>query len=60
MCSSSDWISHLFSDIDECKSKSDSCNSNAICTNTVGSHNCKCKIGFRGDGINCIGKYELS
>ena len=26
----------------------------SICNNTDGSYECECKLGFRGDGHNCI------
>ncbi|XP_074608064.1 uromodulin-like [Acropora palmata] len=44
------------SDIDECASGIHNCvNGTAICTNTLGSYNCACKSGYRGDGQNyCI------
>lgn len=35
----------------------DICNPiNGNCTNTEGSFNCSCNIGYRGDGINCSSK----
>ena len=43
-------------DIDECANGTHSCDVNALCNNTQGSYNCKCKDGFRGDGMNCTGK----
>ena len=48
---------HLFSpslDIDECSNKTHTCDVNAICSNTQGSHNCTCKPGYSGDGKKCI------
>ena len=47
----------LPSDIDECTTKTDNCDVNAACTNTVGSHVCACKFGSSGDGITCYGNY---
>ena len=48
--------SNFFSDTDECaKPSSNNCDSNAVCTNTVGTFNCACKSGFTGDGIKCTG-----
>ena len=41
-------------DIDECD-VSPPCDDNASCTNTEGSFECECKIGFTGDGWNCSG-----
>ncbi|KAL9962016.1 hypothetical protein ACROYT_G031070 [Oculina patagonica] len=40
-------------DIDECTTNSHGCDVNAICKNTVGSYNCTCKPGFKGDGKKC-------
>jgi len=37
-------------DIDECAKSP--CHSQADCTNTAGSHSCKCKDGYIGDGVN--------
>ena len=34
------------------------CDLNAICTNVIGSFNCKCKPGYIGNGIECIGCNE--
>ena len=44
-------------DINECVEGSDSCHSDANCTNTKGSYNCECKNGFNGNGYNCTGSY---
>ena len=48
---------HLVPDIDECSSENE-CHVNATCTNTVGSYNCTCKNGYKGDGVNCSGKIQ--
>ena len=43
-------------DIDECTNKTDSCDVNAMCTNTMGSYSCSCLFGYSGDGEMCIGR----
>ena len=44
-------------DVDECGSpETNSCHSNALCTNTEGSYVCRCLRGYNGDGQNCTGK----
>ena len=50
----------FFVDIDECSNGSHSCDVNANCSNTVGSHNCTCKEGFTGDGRSCSGTLSLN
>ena len=40
-------LCHILSDIDECSSKSSSCDHE--CINTVGSFNCRCLRGYRLD-----------
>ena len=37
-------------DIDECASGAHDCHARTACINVVGSHGCKCKRGFSGDG----------
>jgi len=49
-----------FSDINECTDDSADCDQNADCTNTAGSYDCACQIGFTGDGFECVGKPELT
>ena len=44
-----------YTDIDECKEKSDNCDINAHCTNNPGSFDCVCKDGYEGSGTNCDG-----
>ena len=46
-------VTFLIIDIDECKT--DKCNHDATCENTVGSYKCTCKEGYSGDGKNCEG-----
>ena len=48
----------VFLDIDECASDDLNICDNitiAICTNTNGSYDCNCRLGFSGDGANCTG-----
>ena len=40
-------------DIDECKTKGHDCHSDAYCENTIGSWNCECQNGYKGDGTEC-------
>ena len=47
---------YSIADIDECITNNGGCHVNANCENDDGSHTCKCKSGFSGDGINsCVG-----
>lgn len=46
-------------DVDECTTSSPVCDVNAICSNTLGSNRCTCKIGYYGDGRNCTGTVPL-
>ena len=38
-------------DLNECDLNTDNCVSNAVCTNTIGSYDCTCNIGYDGDGV---------
>jgi len=40
----------FFLDIDECNASSPVCDINANCSNTRGSYDCTCKVGYTGDG----------
>lgn len=40
-------------DTDECEEDIDSCDLNSMCTNTIGSYQCTCNIGFFGNGFHC-------
>ena len=46
---------NCFLDIDECATGTHNCSDYAVCNNTKGGHNCTCKKGFIGDGVNCTG-----
>ena len=48
----------LFStDIDECTDPSrNNCSTNANCTDTIGSYDCTCHVGYSGNGYTCDGK----
>ena len=48
-------FSFQFSDINECDENKDDCDSNALCTNNIGSFTCKCNKGYTGDGKLCQG-----
>ena len=51
-----DIFKSAVADIDECtENETNDCDINANCTNTEGSYNCACRIGFRGNGKNCTG-----
>ena len=46
----------LFADVDECAdSETNSCDPDAVCSNTEGSYVCRCKSGYTGDGRTCLG-----
>ena len=42
-------------DVNECLLETDECDTNANCTNTEGSYNCTCNLGYDGDGFVCSG-----
>ena len=44
-------------DVDECSTGINRCNVNAVCTNTAGSYDCKCKSGYLGKGADCTGTF---
>ena len=54
-------LCYYFIDIDECLDPSThSCDSNANCTNTNGSYQCKCNQGYHGNGNTCTGIYVIN
>ena len=42
-------------DLDECADGTHNCDVNAKCYNTLGSYECMCKDGSRGNGTKCSG-----
>ena len=42
-------------DLDECADGTHNCDVNAECNNILGSYNCTCKDGSRGNGTKCTG-----
>ena len=53
------FIPFYHSDIDECVTNQHDCNEKAICSDTDGSFNCTCKVGYRGDGVDCTSTYSV-
>ena len=48
------------SGIDECEIGAHNCDMHAACVNIPGSLKCRCRDGWVGDGIKCVGKYHTS
>ena len=46
----------IFLDYDECDSGDHGCDTNALCTNTIGSYACDCVDGYTGNIHGCDGK----
>lgn len=44
-------------DIDECEIGAHNCDMHAACINVPGSFKCRCRDGWIGDGIKCVGEY---
>eukprot|EP00736_Rhodelphis_marinus_P003694 Rmarinus@m.18323 len=49
-----DGTGYTCQDVNECFLSSNSCNENAICSNSPGSYSCTCLSGYSGDGITCL------
>ena len=43
-----------YTDVNEC-SEQNNCSADAECENTQGSHMCRCREGYTGDGSSCEG-----
>ena len=43
-------------DTNECTTNTSDCDTNAMCTNTIGGFTCTCNNGYDGNGTTCIGK----
>ena len=53
------WLLYFIwfvADVKECAT--DPCDVNANCEELPGAFNCECRIGYTGDGFNCIGKQK--
>ena len=48
-----------FTDVHECETQEDDCHEHADCMNEIGSYDCKCHLGYVGDGVSCEGKINL-
>ena len=44
------------SDINECTDGIHTCDSNATCSDSIGTFTCTCNSGYTGDGQSCMGK----
>ena len=44
---------YLCMNLNECENNSHECDENALCKDTEGSYECKCDIGYVGDGLTC-------
>lgn len=42
-------------DIDECLNMTANCDVHAVCSNTIGSFQCTCALGYTGNGTYCSG-----
>ena len=47
-------------DVDECVIRMNVCGINAFCNNTNSSYECRCNIGYSGDGLTCVGMLCIS
>ena len=47
----------LLLDNNECTLGTDNCDTNAACTNNVGSFTCACNAGYSGTGVTCTGNF---
>ena len=46
---------YVQSDVNECGINNGGCDTNAQCSNTIGSFVCACMEGYTGDGNSCNG-----
>ena len=46
-------------DVDECSWELHDCDTSAYCTNTNGSFECTCAMGYTGDGVTCAGLLRI-
>lgn len=43
--------------MDECEIGAHNCDMHAACINVPGSFKCRCRDGWVGDGIKCVGEW---
>lgn len=48
----------LCMNINECENGKNECHEDAICKDTEGSYECKCDVGYVGDGLTCESENE--
>ena len=48
----------LCMNINECENGKNECHEDAICKDTEGSYECKCDVGYSGDGLTCESENE--
>ena len=62
MLSTNLLIAYFNPDVNECDMGTDMCDNETVaeCTNTIGSYECSCRLGFTGDGFNCSGMILIS
>ena len=48
---------YTYQDINECTTGASDCDPNADCKDKVGSYECHCKTGYKGDGKTCTGNW---
>ena len=53
-------LTSVLIDVDECAEQMSQCDENAVCVNTIGSHECSCAGGYRGNGLFCAGKISCT
>ena len=46
-------------DYNECLSTAVKCHINADCFNSAGSYQCRCRLGYQGNGTDCICKFLI-
>lgn len=46
-------VTSLHADVNECQRELHECDVNANCVDNIGSYDCRCNIGYLGDGFSC-------
>lgn len=55
-CIYNNYITEIFTDVNECNRTDHGCSNNADCINFHGGYFCRCKNGYRGNGRTCVGE----